>query len=215
MLQAIRGVGDIFSRPDFQAGPLFGAECFDDFPGRTKHERTGRDFHALRHQRVRTDEALLADFRAVQNDRAHADEAFVADGAGVNNGGVADGDKSSEDARKIIRQMHDGIVLNVAARADDDAIDVAAQNGVVPNADLVAQSDVAEDHRAFCDVNVFAERRFFAEIRFELLDQIGHGLVLMEVRFGSNAKRCEPRGRDHVGRSGSRPSNEIFQESEV
>jgi hypothetical protein len=64
--------------------------------------------------------------------------------------------------------MQHGVVLNVAARADDDAVDVPAQDGVVPDAGAVAEGDIAHHDRAAGDINVFAQHRLFAQESAEL-----------------------------------------------
>jgi hypothetical protein len=40
---------------------------------------------------------------------------------------------------------------------DFDSVDVAAENGVIPNAGMIAQRDVAENHSAARDVNAGAK----------------------------------------------------------
>src|SRR5215831_763371 len=47
------------------------------------HHAARRNFHALRNQRARGNDAALADFGTVENDAAHADQASRADGAAV------------------------------------------------------------------------------------------------------------------------------------
>ena len=117
---------------------------------------------------------LFADDRAVQNHRAHADERFVADGAGVDDRAVADGDPVADEARKIVREMQHGVVLDVRVVADDDAVDVAAQHRAIPHARMRAERHVADDGGGLGDENIFAERRFFAEKSVKLLCQFVH-----------------------------------------
>jgi hypothetical protein len=57
---------------------------------------------------------------------------------------------------------------------DDDAVDVAASDGVVPDAGVVAEGDIAEDDCAFGDVNIFAEVRFFVEEGLKLFQEFVH-----------------------------------------
>ena len=119
--------------------------CRTTFPGEPSDERAGRDLFSRRHQGVRADDGTRADFRAVENDRAHADEHFVVDRAGVDDRAVADRDQFADDRRIIVGEMDDGAVLNIGARADDDAVNVAAQNGAIPDARFFAERDVAND----------------------------------------------------------------------
>ena len=115
------------------------------------------------YQRIRADNGLRPNQRTIQNRRSHPDEAFVLNGAGVDDGGVTDGDVASEDARKIIGEMQDGVVLNVGVFADDDAVDVAAEDGVIPNTGMRAEGDITEDDGGAGDVDVRAEGGALAE----------------------------------------------------
>ena len=65
---------------------------------------------------------------------------------------MADGDKFAEP--RLVRRVdvHDGIVLNVGARADGDAIDIAAQNRAIPNARFFHERDIADDSGTGHDV---------------------------------------------------------------
>ena len=65
--------------------------------------------------------------------------------------------------------MNHGVVLNIAVMADDNAVDVATQNGVVPDAGMVAERDIADDDAGAGDINVLANRWFFAQKCIELL----------------------------------------------
>ena len=119
-----------------------------DFRGRAEHERAGRNFHPNRDQRVCPDEGPCADFHIVENNSAHPDEHFIVDLASVDDGAVADGYKLAHSCGIIRVEMDDCIVLNVRTRTDNDAVDVAAQDGPVPHARLFFDRDVANYHRA-------------------------------------------------------------------
>jgi hypothetical protein len=178
VLQAISSVVHIFLRPPFQSGAFFLRQLADDFRRRAEDERAGRDFRSLRHERPRADERLFADDRAIQNHRAHADENFVADGAGMDNRAVADGDPVAQDARKIVRKMQHGVVLDVRVMADNDAVDVAAQHGAIPHARMRAERHIANDDGGFGDINALAELRGLAEKFVELPGQFVHAANL-------------------------------------
>jgi len=128
---------------------------------------------------------LPADDRAVQNHRAHADERFVADGAGVDDRAVADGDPVADEARRIVREVQHGVVLDVRVVADDDAVDVAAQHRAIPNAGKISNRHVADDGHGFGDENILAERRFFAEKSVELFIH-AHAKILTRSVGGTN-----------------------------
>src|SRR5438105_2874445 len=73
------------------------------------------------------------DFRPIENNCAHPDQNFVVDGASVYDGAMTDGDELAQSHLVRRVDMNDGIVLNIRARADNDAIEIAAQNGAIPD----------------------------------------------------------------------------------
>ena len=186
MLQAVIPVVHILFRPPFQSGAFCLGQFADDFRRCAEDERAGRDFRSLRHERLRADERLPADDRAVQNHRAHADERLVADGAGVDDRAVTDGDPVADEARKIVREMQHGVVLDVRVVADDDAVDVAAQYRAIPHARMRAERHVTDDGGGLGYENIFAERRFFAEKFVQLLCQFVHAKNLTRSGGGTN-----------------------------
>jgi hypothetical protein len=174
VFEAIGGIANVFIRPGFEFGAFFGGEFANDFRGRAEDEGAGGYFGADCNQGVGADEALVANGCTIENGCAHADEDFVADGARVDYGGVANGDVVAYDAGIVVGEVEDGVVLNVGVVTNDDAVDVAASNSVVPDAGMVAEGDVAEDDRAFGDVNIFAEGRFFVEESLKLFLEFIH-----------------------------------------
>jgi len=144
--------------------------------GRAEDERARWNFRALGHQRPGAHDGLIADDGPVQDDRAHADEHFVAHGAGVNHRGVAHGNVVANDAGIVVGQMDHGVVLDVGMVAHHDAVDVAAQDGVVPHAGEILERHVAEHGGALGDVHIAAQLWFPAEESFELLFQSRHGV---------------------------------------
>jgi hypothetical protein len=47
--------------------------------------------------------------------------------------------------------MHHSSILNVAASANHDSINVAAQDRLIPNAAFITEGDVAQDGRVACN----------------------------------------------------------------
>jgi hypothetical protein len=90
---------------------------------------------------------FVADLRAVHHGRAHADQAVRTDGAAVENGAMADGAALADRERKAHVGVEDAMFLDIAARADGDALIVAAQHGAKPDADFVAERDLADHAR--------------------------------------------------------------------
>jgi hypothetical protein len=174
VLQTIRAVVHILLRPPFQSGTFFLRQFADNFRWRAQYERAGRNFRSLCYQRLRADERLLADDCAIEDHCAHADQRFVADGAGMDNRAMADRDPVADEARKIVREVQHGVVLDVRVMADNDAVDVAAQHRAMPHARMSAKRHIADDRGVFGDENIFAQRRFFAEEFVELRGQFVH-----------------------------------------
>ena len=65
----------------------------------------------------------------------------------MHDGAVANGDEFADGGRIIGVEMNNGVVLNVGARADDDAVDVAAQDRAAPHTRFFFERDVADDGR--------------------------------------------------------------------
>ena len=87
------------------------------------------------------------DADAIEEDRPHADQAVVLDGAAVQDDPMADGDPAPDRAGDPRVGVDHREVLDVRLVADRDPVGVAAEHGVVPDARLDAQVDVAEDDR--------------------------------------------------------------------
>jgi len=172
----------------FQTGAFPARQLAHD-PGRSaEHQRAGRDFHALRHQRVGSDERLPAHHRAVQNHRAHANQHFIAYLAGVDNCRVAHGHVIAQPAGELVRQVQHRVVLDVGMVAHDDAVDVPAQNGVVPNTRISSQPDITQHHGAVGDVNSRSEARPFPQEGRELSFQFAHDRAYGAVAAGKTKK---------------------------
>ena len=121
---------------------------------------------------VMVDNEEADDLRAIEDDRAHADEHFIRNGAGVEDRLVADGDQFADERGKIVRKVNHGAVLHIRARADDDAIDVAAQHGAVPHARLLLERDVADHTRRWRDPGSRVNRWWTLEETVELGGEI-------------------------------------------
>ena len=171
MFEAISRVGNVFFGPVFQVRPLLKGKGTSDFGRCSEDKGAGRNSGVLRDQRLGANQTLRADFRAVQHYRAHADEAFVSYGAGVDDGGMPDGDVTADEAWELVRQVQHRIVLDIAPLTHDDAVNVAAQDGIVPDAGTIAESDVAHDDRAAGNINVLAQEGLLAQKRAELIGE--------------------------------------------
>lgn len=163
MLETVGGVLDIFVGPTAEGIAFGGSERADDFGGAAEDHAAGWDDGALGDEGVRADDGLSADNCAIENGGTHADEALVLDGAGVDNGGMPNRHITPKDAGEMIRKVQNGVILNVGVFADNNAIDIAPQNGVIPNTRVRAERNITENNGRAGDVNVWAEGGLFAE----------------------------------------------------
>jgi hypothetical protein len=124
---------------------------------------------------------LLSNYRPIENHSSHPDQHFIANGAGMHDCGMADRYKVPKTAGIIIGKMNDGVVLDIRVMANHDAIDIAAENGMVPNAGPVAQGDIADNHGAIGDINAFAEHGLFPEKTVQLLFERVHAKLNIAI----------------------------------
>ncbi len=128
-------------------------------------EAAGRDFGTFRDEGAGGDDGAGADFCAVENDRAHADEAARFDGAAVEDDAVADGDIVAEDERvRVAHDVKDGAVLDIAAGADADEVDVAADDDAGPDAGVGGDGYVTDDDGLRIDVGGIGDARGAAAV---------------------------------------------------
>ena len=157
MLRVVSGETHVFLGRFLETDPFLPRQRADHFGRRTQHQGTGRNLSARRDQSACADERLLADHGAVKNGRSHANQNLIANRAGVNDGDMANSDVIAYDAGEIVRQMQDGIVLDVCMVADNNAVEVTPEHGVVPDAGVMTERDVAQHHRAPGNINAFAQ----------------------------------------------------------
>src|SRR3954466_1408105 len=141
---------DIAQRPPGNVLLLIEGQLSPDFRRRAEHERAGRDFRSHRHERVCADDRTRADFDVIEDDGSHANEDFIVDFACVNNCGVADRDQFTYVSGVTSVNVDGSIVLNVRARPYDDAVDITAEDGAVPDAGFLFQDNIPE-HRCARD----------------------------------------------------------------
>lgn len=113
---------------------------------------------ARRHQAAGADDHLVLDDGAVHDGAAHADQDAVAQGTAMQHDFVTDGHLVADDQRKTVGVERPGVgnvqhaaVLHAGARADADAVHVAAHHGQRPDRAVLADLDVADDHRRAVD----------------------------------------------------------------
>ena len=86
------------------------------------------------------------------------------DGAGVEHGFVTDGHQLADERAVVVGEVDDRAVLHVGARADDDAIDVAAEHGLKPHAGFLGERHVPDHDCAAGHKSARVNRRRSVEI---------------------------------------------------
>ena len=186
-------LAELFGRFDVAPGPdgdvflLVGGELPANFRRRSEYERAGRNFHSYRDQRVCADDGTRAHLDIVENDRAHADEHFIVDLARVHDGIVSDGDQFAYDCRIVRIDVSNSIVLNIGARPDDDAVDVAPQDGAVPHARFFFENHIAQQRGARNNPCAGMDRRTFFQTCCDA-GVPGGERIWLDVHFGSDVE---------------------------
>src|SRR6478736_5071187 len=125
---------------------LFVINLLFEFSGNAHPQRIRLNHRAFRNDRAGGDDAAFADFGVVQDDAAHADQAAVANGAAVQRDGVPHGDPVPHgNAVFVAHAVEHAAILHVGVFANADGKDVAADDGVHPDAGVFADLNVAND----------------------------------------------------------------------
>ncbi len=113
---------------------------------------------AWRHQAAGTDDHFVFDNGAIHDGAAHADQNAVAQGAAMQHHLVADGHLVTDDQRITVGVEGPGMgdvqhaaVLHAGARANADAVHVAADHRQRPDRAVLADFHIAQDHRRSVD----------------------------------------------------------------
>jgi hypothetical protein len=139
---------------------------------RAAHVQVAADQALARwHQAAGADDHLVLDDGAVHDGAAHADQDAVAQGAAMQHDLVTDGHFVADHQREAVRVERAGVgdvqhaaVLHAGARADADAVHVAAHHGQWPDRAVFADLDVADHHRRTVDEGPCSHfRRVFLE----------------------------------------------------
>src|ERR1035441_9869426 len=80
--------------------------------------------------------------------------------------------------------MQHGVVLNIGMVANGDAVDVAPEHGIAPNAGVILQGHIAQNDSSPGDIDSLAERWFLAQKLAELLVDRIHGWILAHLGLG-------------------------------
>jgi hypothetical protein len=109
-----------------------------DFRGRADDERAVGKVFSSRDQRAGANDAARSDHRAIEHNGAHSHQHFIPNRARVENRFVSDGHEFPGFDSKFIREVNDGAVLDIAARAKGDPMNIGAQDSLKPNATFLA-----------------------------------------------------------------------------
>src|SRR5687768_6215825 len=142
------GIANVAARIFSRRGPLLIREQAL-FPSRHAHHQSAwGDDGILRDQRRGGDNRLRADLRAGVNDRSHADGDAAADGRARDDVCMSDGDLVADVEGGTASDVKDRAVLDVRSLPDANRRNVAANDGVEPDARIRAHVDVSDDDRA-------------------------------------------------------------------
>ncbi len=187
MAQAIGPILHIFIGPSLESGSFLGRESPNNFCRGTQYKRTRRNLHSLGHQRLCADETFAPHNGAVQNYRSHSYEHPVLDFTGVHDGPMPDGDPIAHLTGVFIREVQDGIVLNVGVVPDTNPVNIPAQNRPVPDAGVLSQSDISHHCGIARNKNVAAQFWGFCQESVQLLLKTLHGIMLIQTCVDNNA----------------------------
>src|SRR5258708_36447636 len=95
----------------------------------------------LRHKCVCPNDATISDLRTIEDRAAHADEAFVSDCARMDDRRVSDRRVTTYFDAIFVGEMYNGAVLHIAPLSYFDRIDVAPENGAIPDTAHRAEFD--------------------------------------------------------------------------
>ena len=141
--------------------------------GAAKRKHAVGNDGALCDKRARADYTAASDFRAVENNRAHANQRAVPDLTAVHNRSVAYGDAAADHGRETAVRMDNGAVLDICARADLNALDIA-HNGVVPNGRPLAKRHIPQNDRARRDMRRWNDPGRFLSFFHSRPSIVGH-----------------------------------------
>ena len=140
---------------------LFGIYFLDELGRHATPQFSIADVCIRKHESTSSDDCALANDGVVEHSGTHADEGTVQNRATMKGNTVSDSDILSNIYRRCaIEGVHTGIVLDVAAIAYLDIMNIASKDGAWPNGDIVAQSYFADDNGTVCQIAMPSEFGF-------------------------------------------------------
>src|SRR5882724_7473690 len=118
-----------------------------DLGRRAEGEHAFGNLRLGRHQGTGGHHGAGADPRAVEHGRAVSDQTFLAERRRVDRAVVADRRAGADLGSPARRHVDDGAILHVGAAAHHDRVEVAPEDGVVPDGRALLDRHVADDDR--------------------------------------------------------------------
>ena len=107
--------------------------------------------------RTSCNDAVFLNDTMVHNYGSHAYQYIVFDRAAMYHRAVANANIVANDRSSfLIRAVNDGAVLNVYFVTQNNAVDITPNDGLKPNAALVAHFYITHDGGVFSDKNIFS-----------------------------------------------------------
>ena len=103
----------------------------------------------------------------------------------MNDGDMANSDIIAHNTGEIVRQVQDGVVLDIRMVSDDNAVEVPPEHGVAPDAGVLTERDVAQHHRAPSDINAFAQGWASSEETCRVAVSLTHSGTTVQFEFYS------------------------------
>src|SRR6185437_15923673 len=132
--QINRGLFDVVLDAFAEAGLLFGRHRAPGLGGNTQRQHSGGHFGVFGHQRSGGHHGAFADASPVEYDGADANQRFIFHGAAVQHRQVSHRYTVADRERNAGIAVQHGAVLDAGLRANLDAIDVAADGHMGPDA---------------------------------------------------------------------------------
>jgi hypothetical protein len=172
------GLIDVVPPTAFEAGSGGVIDFADDTGGKAEDHGIGGNLHSLSQDRAGADDRAGPDMDAVEQDRTHADQAVVLDRASMKNHAMTGGDPRTDRARQTRIGMNHGQVLNIRCFAYGDPLDIAAKDGVVPDARIFTEMNVSQHDGAAGDEGGWIDHGKALASRFNRGDGSDYGRPL-------------------------------------
>jgi Uma2 family endonuclease len=163
-------------------------------PGRQSHHEAalGND-HSLGDEGVGANDAMSPDLRVIEDGRAHTDQTIRPDLAAMQHDAMADRDVVVEnEGVLILHHVKDASILDVGVFPDPDVVYVTANDGVEPDARMIADLDIPDDNRPFSDEDPLSQ---LWQLPFVVQQHKSKRTTLTEAPLGIQGTGARSRGK--------------------